>query len=491
MQAEFWGTDFSKRKNSTKVPTTPGVIKNVVIKGNFGYDNQFQSTKCSIIAPSFFVKGVTGYGYMKWVNNYYWITNIAYDIDGAEYINCRIDVLASWHNFIKGSRFHVERCADPSYYNTDIFDEALSIEDGAEVSSEATTRIFSETTGSYLITILGRSTTGLNTYVFSGPPPSDIFSPLYAVATDGTWALDSITDMADAIVQGVKAWVMDPSKYIVACKKSPLAAAWYLGGSATIFTGWWNSGYSATKIPDSVYGPETVTLNKPTSIYSDFRRTDSRCSSYWIYFPGVGTVDLSPDIIELALTVDWSLDYVSGSIHYELKAGGSLVGSYDGCIYSDTGYGGSSVNSGAIAQTAGGIAGMAANAPHKAVNVQDVENVSEGLEFGSGTSALAFAASTITAIHGAGEAMKPQSSLASPMGGCASVRANPNIVIGCVQKHTAEFPTDDYGRPCGKNLTLGDLTGFVKCSNASIDIAAAYGIREEINNYLNTGVFIE
>ena len=267
MIVEFWDDRFKKKKNSTKIPDFDGVEKEVVIKGNFGYENQFQSTKCSTIAPSFFVTGAAGYGYCKAWNNYYWITNVSFDIDGAEYITCELDVLASWRQYIAASTFFVDRCADPAYYNTDIFDEALSIEDGAEVSSTARTQIWSDTSGSYLISVLGRSSTGLNTYVFSGPPPSSIFSPLFEVATDGTSNLDSITDVADAIIAFVKNVATDPSKYVVAVKKSPIAANWYLGGSADIYVGWWNSGVSAQKIPDSVYGPETVTLNKPSSIY--------------------------------------------------------------------------------------------------------------------------------------------------------------------------------------------------------------------------------
>ena len=490
MIAEFWDEQFKKKKNSTKIPDFDGVKKEVVIKGNFGFENQFQSTKCSTIAPSFFVTGAVGYGYCKVWNNYYWITNVSFDIDGAEYITCQIDVLASWRSFIQDSQFFVDRCADSSYYNTDIFDEALSIEDGAEVSSTATTTIWSDTSGSYLVSVLGRSSSGLNTYVFSGPPPASIFSPLFDVGTDGTAAFDSITDVADAILTFLKWFIMDPSKYIVAVKKSPISASWYLGGSQSIYIGWWPSGVSAQKIPDSVYGPQTITLNKPSSIYSDFRRTDARCSSYWIYFPGVGTVDLSPDIIELTLSVKYSLDYVSGSIHYELLASGALVGSYDGCIYSDTGYGGSSVNSGAIAQTAGGI-GAATSGMAKKDWVTHDNGISFSEETVKEGNPMMVVGGVVAAIHGAGEAMKAQASLASPMGGCASVRANPNIVIGCVQKHTAEFPTTDYGRPCCKNLRLGDLSGFVRCANASIEIAASEGIRDEINKFLNTGFFME
>lgn len=487
----MWGIEFKKKKNSTKIPTTPGVQKEVVIKGNFGFENQFQSTKCSTIAPSFFVTGAAGFGYLKAWNNYYWITNIAFDINGAEYIDCRIDVLASWRSFIQESYFFVDRCADPTYYNTDIFDDALSIEDGAEVSSSARTEIFSSTAGSYLITILGKSSSsGMNTYLFSNPPPADIFSPLFEMNTDGTGDIDSITDITDGIKALIKNFAMKPSDFIVSCKRSPLGSAFYNGTSDDIYIGWWKTGRSATKVPDLITTPRTVSVSKPSSIYSDFRRTDARCSKYQIYFPGVGTVDLSSDLIELALTAKWSLDVISGSIHYDLHAGGALVGSYDGCIYSDTGYGGSSVASGAIAQTAGGLISTASAKASKEIMEAKIE-AGKALAGAEAIPELAAVAGIVSAIHGVGEAISGQPSLASPNGGCAGAYCHPYIEVSAVQKHTAEFPVVDYGRPCCRYLKLGDLTGFVRCANASIDIAAVLGVREEINTYLNTGFFME
>lgn len=481
MEIELWGIDFNKRKNSTKIPQTTGVKKQVTLKNG-----------CSVISPSFFVTGVVGYSYLKAWNNYYWITNIAYDINGAEYIDCRIDVLASWRSVITGSTFFVERCADSRYYNTDLFDEALSIEDGLEVSSSADTNIFGEASGSYLVTILGKSAnTGIATFVFSAAPPAGLFNPLYSmdnIGDDGF--IDGWSDILEGFQGLIKLWISDPSKFIVSVKFSPLTASWYLGGSAPIYVGWFDTGISAQQIGVGVW-KDTFTLNKPTSIYNDFRRTDSRCSVYNIYFPGVGTVDLAPEIIEFTLSVEVALDMQAGGVHYTLMADGAPVGTYDGNIYSDVGYGGSSINGGAITQTAGGIAGAMSAAPHIATDVVDIETTSASLEFSSAAQKVAFIASVVTAIKGIGGAIKPQASLASPIGSRAATVANPDITVSCIQKHTAEFPVNDFGRPCCKNLTLGSLTGFVKCANASIDISANLGIREEINTFLNTGFFME
>lgn len=482
MQIELWGSEFSKRKNSTKIPTIDGVIKEVVLKEN-----------CSVFAPSFFVTGAVGYGYLKAWDNYYWITNIGFDINGAEYIDCRIDTLASWRTVISNSTFFVERCADATYYNTDIFDDALSIEDGAEITSSANTNIFDSRGGSYLVTVLGRSSTGLNTYVFDNVP-GGIFNPLYDIGNNGSFD-DSVLEQLNTAVDGLtalfKSIICNPSDYIIAVKFSPLPSSFYPGNTEMMYIGWWESGYSAKKLPMSTYWVKNVSIAKPTNQYSDFRRTDSRCSMYNIYLPGVGTVDLTPDVIEFNLSAEITMSVQTGDIHYNLKAGNSTIGTYDGSIYSDIGFGGSSVKASSVVQTAGGAIGMATNAPHKVVDVLDIENTTSSLEFADKRQGMRFMASLATTVLGVGELMRPQASLASPLGSSSSIWGDPDIRVSAIQKHTADFATDDYGRPCCKNLQLGNLSGFVKCGNASINIASINGIREEINTFLNTGFFME
>ena len=491
MIAEFWGIEFKKRKNSTKIPDFDGVKKEVVIKGNFGFENQFQSTKCSTIAPSFFVTGASGYGYCKVWNNYYWITNISFDIDGAEYINCMIDVLASWRNFISESKFHIERCADSRYYNTDIFDSALSIEDGSEVTSHALTVLFQPVESPAItVSVMGRNATGVNTYIFDTTETAimgELFNSAFGVETDNSssWLDTLVSDIGNGLVAFVKGFVSDPSKYVIGCKLTPFPKSWFRTSSKKVYIGWWDTGITRPCLDIAFYN-DRVALNKPSSIYADFRRTDARCSSYTIYFPGVGTVDLSPDIMEFNLEVEYTINQITGDIHYILLAGGSGVGTYDGNIYGDYGFASAAANSGAIIQTAGGVGVAASGLPYK-----DFLADESNLYYWEGGEPITVAAGLITAIHGAGEAFKPQASLASPNGGSPGIFGDAAVRITCTQKHTGEFLTDDYGRPCCKNLKLGDLEGFVKCSNASIEIAASVGIREEINKFLNTGFFME
>lgn len=455
MEVEFWGSEFKKRKNSTKVPDVSGVVKEVVIKSNFGYENQFQSTKCSIVAPSFFVTGAVGYGYCKAWGNYYWITNVSFDIDGAEYIDCRIDVLASWAEFIKESTFFIERCADANYYNTDIRDNAVSVEDMVEHTSSASTYCNFASGLLYVVRILGRgSTGGIGTFVTNLASMQNIFSQMWADIDDGLGLGD--------LEEFMQMWIADPIKYVVGVYSTPIGASVYANNvsSETVFFG----GHETNLIWDRINHGDVVmfsgSLAKPSTIYTDFRRSDGAFSSYTIYIPTVGTIPLSADLIEKELSMDIGADLLTGDLLFTLKADGDIVASYNSSCYATQSIG--------VVNEANGVISGAVGTADNAVK-GNIPGIVEGIK----------------------TAMSPSPSVIGSQGGTGCVSIANEIVITCCQKSSGEFPTNDYGRPCCKNLKVGDLTGFVKCGNASIEIASTERIRDEINTYLNTGFFVE
>lgn len=442
MQIELWGTEFRKRKNSTKIPTTPGVTKEVALKDH-----------CTTMSPSFFVTGAVGYGYLKAWNNYYWITNIGFDINGHEYIDCQIDVLASWRTFIQSSIFYVERCSDVRYYNPDIKDTALSVEDLVEHHSQATTNVFFGVS-TYVVRMLGRGTTGIQSFVSDGLSFwGDIFNPVFN--TPGYVNLEDL----------ITAYVSDPSKYVLGVYYTPFNNGRMIGTETGIYCGWYDTGKRAKALSSNAVYKDTITLNKPTGVYTDFRKTDNAFSHYTLFLPGIGTVPLSADIMDSELTLDLACDQHTGDIIYQLKAGGALVSSYNGNCYASLMVGnGDASNGGNIIKSTGEI--ITDIARHNAI--ETAKDVIDGLQ----------------------QAISPTPSFIGSLTGVAGVEMK-DAILSVFQKSSAEFPLQDYGRPCCKNLQLGLLTGFIKCGKASIDIASDLRIREEINDYLNTGFFME
>jgi len=115
---------FPKRMNSTVNPDSyigpaiEGHIMDLKLKANFGYENQNQSIKCDKLHPSFFITGDNDWEYLKAWDMYYFITKVDYDINGAQYIECLIDVLGTWRDEIFATRAFVT-------YSTKIFNKYL------------------------------------------------------------------------------------------------------------------------------------------------------------------------------------------------------------------------------------------------------------------------------------------------------------------------------------------------------------------------------
>lgn len=75
-------------------------------------------------------------------------------------------------------------------------------------------------------------------------------------------------------------------------------------------------------------------------------------------------------------------------------------------------------------------------------------------------------------------------------GTVAVIQTMDKIRVGLSAFNTADIP-NTLGRPLMKNVTLGSLSGYVKCNNASLD-SVAYGKEKDIiNGYLNGGFYME
>lgn len=76
-------------------------------------------------------------------------------------------------------------------------------------------------------------------------------------------------------------------------------------------------------------------------------------------------------------------------------------------------------------------------------------------------------------------------------GNKANLTQFPDIVVSVQRYGSKDIPSDVAGRPLYKNVKINTLSGFVKCSGASLDIAGFSGDKEEVNAYLNSGFYFE
>lgn len=460
MQARFY-KNFSKRTNSTKRPSSSDTYttKNVVLKDN-----------TSLMTPAFLLTGVDfEWSYVYWNSHYYFISDIVARNNNVYEVQCDMDVLASWRGTIGNYNTFIERSS--SNYDSMINDELLSGTQEITNISRISFDIGLSSTGCYLIGV--SSKTGARVYVFSTlEQASAFYNGTQFTAKDGNGAT-IVKDIDDFLTTGTMQafnlpdyctpimWVPVPYSEIA------------LPATGTVAIGFWElnlSGYRQAG-SEGAYRGQISSLALPSNQYTDFRKNNPRFSVYKLWLPCVGEVELDAlEVNQNDLAVDMYVDLFSGAITYKIHHGYSqstdkTFATFNGQAGVQLPCGNSSFDLGSlITNTVGGVVSVASG------------NV--GGAIGSG---VAVASSILT----------PQTNISGGAGNRGMSKMQSNVVFTCTNYGSKSFPSDVAGRPYYTNNTISNLSGFVKCGNASIELPCSEQIRDRVNNYLNSGFYWE
>lgn len=445
--------NFSKRTNETKVPTSGGTDVNVELK---------QAT--SIMSPTLILSGfdpsmnyidIPGWSRKYFVNDYRKGNNDLFEV------SCEEDIAGTWKSHIGNYTCYIERCSSSNHYNVDMPDNMISVEDVVQSATTATTTLFGTTGGTYILRLIGRGDAGVATYVFATSSEiGGLFNPIFNSYYDNN-------DFSNLeIGDFIQAFLCDPDKYVLGAYYSPLPSSAYTGKgvSEVVPMGFFKTsqvGYRLTVATKS----DLLPLNKPSSAYNDFRKTDDAFSQYTMYLPGVGSVQLSPDIMADNLSIQYTVDLMTGEIFYTLYSSqAGVIATYSGCIYASLQLGRGDASGG------GRI-------------ISALANTGANLALGNVVGA------TAGGIEVLRSGICPTPSVNGTQSGMASIKSAPNITISLLQKASGAIAVNNVGRPCCKNLQIGNLSGYVKCGNASIDIPGTKAEKDAVNALLNGGFY--
>lgn len=434
--------NFKKRSNETLQPTGAGTEKDVVLKN-----------AASITSPTFILSGfdpTMNYIVVPSWNRKYFVVDYQKGNNDLYEVQCEEDYAGTWKGDIATYSCFVERSA--SNFNLHLNDNAISSEeDVSHVASASTICGFGNL--GVILRILGRDDNGgIGTYYTTLINMSQWFGNIFGdIDTDPTFA-----DVKNLVIVAST----NPSQYVVGVYTTPIGAATYGANctSTTLYMGGHKTDITIDKITTHTATIGTFTIAKPTGIYSDFRKYDPSYSKYYLYLPTIGEVQIAGDLIDTTLQVDISADLLSGDLFFALLSDGDIVATYSSNCYSSLGVGGTNPFSGIFS---GAMNTMSAIATQNALGV-------------------------INSIHGV---MQENSSILSAQGGTGCIALHKDIVLTVEQKASADIPVAVAGRPCCKNLTLGNLSGYIKCGNASIDIAGTKTEKDAVNNLLNSGFY--
>lgn len=440
---------FTKRINSTQIPVNyPFTSIQVNLKQPTNINNPIFILTSNLVNFN--------YVYVPDWSRYYFVNDIVFGNNDLIELHCSLDVLASFRPNILLYDAFVERTSHPLFYNPDIQDNALSVEDRVEHTSQAVTDSPLADDVLYIVRIVGRgSTGGIGTFIMNRATFQRVFSSLWGDIDTGT--------ATGNVLEFLQLYISNPAEYIVGVYTTPIGASFYASycSNETVYVGGHETDLKLDRINAGTVTLREYTLNKPTIIYTDFRKTDGAFSQYTLYIPTVGNVPLSPDIMDCTLTMKVSADLISGDLFFVLKADGTTVATYNSNCYS-------SVSMGTLNTATSSFMG--------ATQVM--------------TSAMT--GNPIGIIEGIKTGFASTPSVIGTQGGTGCVSQASDFIISALQKSSGEFATSVYGRPCCKYLGLSNLLGhYVKCGNASIDMAGNEGEKSAVNNHLNAGVYLE
>lgn len=463
MNVTFY-SDFVKKINSTKIPSDAGTKLDVYLKAD-----------CSVLNPVFLIDGINlSYNYCYWSGRYYFITDITLNSNNIYEISCTVDVLASYKTDVGNYTAFVERSA--SDYDVMVNDNYLS--SAQEIVSVDTA-----------YTDIGL---GLGCYIFSvfningiqwfatenlGALVSMFNNITYDSSFLGNFPMNVLLGALNfADWMGDVMWIpFNVDQVADISDRQSIMLFGYIEATLSVNFDCYPLTY------DKKYASAQL-LSLPTNYYSDFRKANDIYSGYTIYLPGVGTLGLSAiEASEGDLYLDYGVDFFSGSINYILKHGNAstseykIISQYNGQIGIPIPMGKSSgIDGGNLITTMIGAG---------------ISVATEGL----GSVAVAKAGESMigSMVSTAMSAINPNVSISGGAGNRVFLLIHNVVRISVENYQTKDFPQAVAGRPLFENTQISNLSGFVKCGNASVDIAGFESEKAELNGYLNTGFYYE
>lgn len=465
LTADFY--NFSKRQNSTKVPTgIVGTSFNITLK---------QPT--SLNSPVFLLNTDTfTYNYCSFNGAYYFVTDVVSVRNDIWEVHCTKDVLATYKTEILSSNAYI--LYDESA-NTDIVDQRMAIKATPTVNGTSTEIPQMSVVGKFLLTVLGESgtdtwvipsttnltnliyTTWENTYV----PQVPVTQP--SVMEQLQKSTEWITKLIGQLLSSGKA-----PENVRACKWIP----WDISGddNGTIYLGQYDTGVNASKVQNRLV-TYTYSVSIPWQV-NDWRRT-APFSQVYLYLPFIGLVHIpSGSISHIAsLSVEYVISKLTGDLSVMVYAGSNIIGVYSGSSATDLPIGSSNITN--QARTTGLIqAGVGIGAAVL------------GGGAGIGTASL------IGIMSGMQNMMIGQPSCISSASGGTDAGLPQNIKCFVVTHDTNVLPSSiaqTIGTPTFSQKSLSSISGYVQTQDFSLQAAAPDQDLQRVNTYLNGGAFIE
>lgn len=466
MNITVWD-NFSKRNNETLQPSGGRQI-DVKLKDN-----------CSIENPIFLLAsggGMPDYTYAQAFGHYYFVTNIISVNASMAEMHCKQDSLATYKSEIGATDAFI---LYDTTSNITLSDPRLAkVSEATVTKNKVKLHSALSTVGSFIATVTGVDKT--NCYVISALDVNklipDIATQVDNLFYDGFTPSGDWNDFIPGIVRALRQIMSSGniSSNIRDLRWIPFNVSGM--GSHSVYVGMYDTGISgAGRLSLSTSNridSRSVSLSIPWQ-YSDWR--NAYCTDIYLHIPYVGDVSFPADklIGETGIMLNVSADMVTGDMAIIIT--GSTTGVYLGSYGASTGVtipiGNASPNLNRMITTlTGGIGSVR----------------SSGSIAGIASSATSAAGNIFTSVF------TPFTQTVGGLGSAAASALPFDAEIVLISHNTNVNPSSVssvMGTPAMAVKTIGNLSGYVQCQNASVRGNMRAEDRSEINGYLNSGFF--
>ena len=459
--------NHAKRSNSTKLPTE-GVTIPCVLKD-----------ACSVVSPVLEIKTATqpdyNYAYISDFGRYYYVTEWIYD-KGIWSCSLSVDVLTSWRDEIKATKAQV--LFSSSLYNMNAVDNRIA-------SVGTYTR--ASKTADFVGTLSGQNVT-----------PSGTFA-INALSNTSTWSTGATTTyfmtyqqmqafarelVSPSVWEGLKQFFNNPMDGITECYYIPFDISKFIDLTVD----------GAVQIGDYTFPSATAKKSVSTNfalksyttsidipwLYSDFRRLPPY-TELTMFVPFCGAKPINPEMVYNIdqLFIDYSVDIVTGNVQAIVYNKEELLEEFSGNCKITLPVGQTQSRAENVIGATGGaitaIAGFASG------------NVALGA-----TGVLSAISSVITPASVKTTGGMSGTVLGAILGN--DLKRWQKFRLSATSRDTADEPENmraTLGSALNKVTTLSNLTGYVQCYGASVNASATSGEITMINDYLNSGIYLE
>lgn len=470
--ATAYAYTLSKRHNSTLQPTGAGTSITVNLKG--GSD---------LLTPVFLLNSaaIPAFNYITFEGRNYFVTGLKSVRDQLYEVSCKVDVLGTYKSIIQATSAYV------LYYthaNTEISDKRLATKTTQVTQSDS--GAFSEfgKGTAYVLSVIGEDTVAQ--YAIALSDLTEIVNQNFLTTLENqidTVPLpltDSLVDFAQYIIDLLKTealsftYVGRISDCIRNCYALPIRYSAWGGSSETIHIGKASSGKSGYRLGSNErILSDSATVNIPWQA-SDWRR-NAPYHEIYLYIPCIGLTTISPsDVIgETALHVDLTLDKLSGDVIINVGTTSKVLAQYTTNVAVNYPVGFSNVDPAQAVTAVAGAAGALAGAVNPALGA---------------------------AVAGLGIAnvIQPQAQSIGSNGGGAFLGlvgyTGYKVYCFTIFHDTTVTPSSVSavkGTPYNGSMSLSGITGYVQTMDASVEGSMTDTEREEINQLLDGGIYIE